>query len=156
MFKGVTTLSVCVAVCLVASVCHGQDDWQKAIHGMWKCDAEKTMAAMKEAGAAEAEMDMMKELASGMSLELKEGTLVMMMDAGGFKQEMKATYKVEESNEEKNWIKIEVKMEDQPDDAKIGEITLLGKDSMKLEPDDGSVLIFARVKDEEKKADDDG
>jgi hypothetical protein len=149
MFQSISRLSLAVALCLITSSCFAQSDsWKDVLLGKWKCNVDETMKLMKESGVNEAQMDMMKELMGAMQMELTAENMIMSMMG----QDNKASYTIEESDEEKNWVKVKVTMEGQPE-PKIGEFTILGKDALKLKADDGTSIVFARIKDEEKKDD---
>ena len=108
------------------------------------------MKMIKEDGAPEADMEFVKEMLKTMTMEI--GAKQMVMTNAG--EETKASYVIEDSNEEKNWIKVKVEMDGQPE-PKTGEFTVLGEDLLKLKADDGTMLFFARI-EEEKKSEDDG
>jgi len=144
MSQPIPLLIAILATFVVSPACFGQSDLPTALKGDWKCNMEKTIEALKAAGTEKGQIDMMKEMLPGISMEITDEGLITKMDLNGFKDERKATYTIVEKNEDKKWLSVEITLDDQ--DAKKCELTFVENDLLKMKTDDGSILLFDRVK----------
>ena len=141
MVKTAVSAITCLAFCFLNSTVSAQAvDLPKTMLGNWNCNTEKTIAIMKEAGAAEDRIEMANQMLGGMKMEFtKENLTVSLMG-----QEIKATYLVKEYNPAKKWVKLSIEAPQRPD-VQSFEFTLDKADSFTVKLRDQN-MVFDRAK----------
>ena len=125
-------------------------DWTSDLVGKWMCDVDKTVEAVIEGvQLSEDQLETMKSVLPGISVEISADTITLKTEIDRLSDEKKGSYKIESSDEEAQTFDLEVTFGDE--DKKKGEVTLLSKKSMKLEFEDGGVLVFLKVFEAKKK-----
>ncbi len=141
MLKTAVSAFTCFAFCFLNSAVTAQEvDLPKTMLGNWNCNSEKTIVIMKEAGATEDRLEMAKQVLGGMKMEFTKGNLKVALMG----QEIKATYRVEEYNPAKKWVKLSIEAPQRPDIQSF-EFTLDEADSFTVKLRDQS-MIFDRAK----------
>lgn len=162
MHKCFSRVAICLAFSFLASVCFegtclgqelGQEqanEWTSNLIGKWTCDVDKTVEAVVEGvQLSEDQLETMKSVLPGIGIEISADTIILKTEIDRLTDEKKGSYKIESFDEEAQTIELDVSFGD--DDKKSGVATLLGKKSMKLEFEDGGVLVFLRIFEPEKK-----
>ncbi len=146
MIRSMTSLSLTLVLCLLASVSLAQEkDWKQALQGKWQCDSDKTAKLMTESGVPDEQIEMAKQIMGDMKMEITTENMIMF----AMGQETKTDYTIEDSNEEKKWIKfkVTVPLQSEPRDV---EFTLKGADMFEVKLDERTSMIFNRIKKDEK------
>lgn len=141
MVKTAVSAITCLAFCLLNSTVSAQVvDLPKTMLGNWNCNTEKTIAIMKEAGAAENRIEMANQMLGGMKMEFTKDNLTVSLMG----QEIKATYRVKEYNPAKKWVKLSIEAPQRPD-VQSFEFTLDRADSFTVKLQDQN-MVFDRAK----------
>lgn len=143
----------------VAGAQEAEESLKTQVIGKWVVNVEKTLEEMKSSDdMQEPEMEMMKQMLPGMSLNFaKDGSFVMGIKMGGMSQEQNGKYEVKEVDSAKKAVTIAVWPETD-ESEKSATLTFSSKDDCKMDTDTGDTLFLKRAAEDgdDSDSDDDG